>query len=319
MDVIATSVVPLFSVILIGFTLGKLGSIDQAGVRTLVAFVFTLAMPALIFRLMANTDIAGIDNWLVISAYFTAQLPIFIGGLVIGGRLFRQSMAEMTIQAFGSSFSNGVVIGLPLVLSLYGEPAGVPALLIIMLDIAIFSVITLLLEIASLRSQRDVSPRPLSMLRDLALSVGANPLILASVIGVGFGASTLALPAPIDKTLAFLGQAGPPAGLFALGATLGQQKIVGQVKPVAAMMLMKLLVHPLLASLVFIYLFDLDNVARSVALLFAACPVGANVYVFAAQYRAATDTSATAILLSTAIALFTLSGLTLLLAGDFAH
>jgi predicted permease len=125
------------------------------------------------------------------------------------------------------------------------------------------------------------------------------------------------LPAPVDKTLAFLGQAGPPAGLFALGATLGQQRIAGKVKPVAAMMLMKLLIHPLLASLVVIYLFDLDTVAASVALLFAACPVGANVYIFAAQYDAAMETSATAILLSTAIALFSLSGLALLLSRGF--
>lgn len=317
MDIIATSVVPLFSVIFIGFAFGKLGGIDQAGVRTLVAFVFSLAMPALIFRLMANTDIGGIDEWPVVAAYFTAQLPVFIGGLMVGGWLLRQSMAEMTIQAFGSSFSNGVVLGLPLVLSLYGEQAGVPALLIIMLDIAMFGVITLLLEIASLRERPEASPRTSIMLRDLALSVGSNPLILASILGIGFGASALALPAPVDKTLAFLGQAGPPAGLFALGATLGQQRIAGKVKPVAAMMLMKLLIHPLLASLVVIYLFDLDTVAASVALLFAACPVGANVYIFAAQYDAAMETSATAILLSTAIALFSLSGLALLLSRGF--
>ncbi|MEM9624691.1 MAG: AEC family transporter [Pseudomonadota bacterium] len=313
MDSIVTSVVPLFSVIFIGFVVGKLRAIDEAGVRTLVAFVFSFAMPALIFRLMADTDIAGIEDWPVVGAYFTAQLPIFIGGLMIGGWLFRQSMAEATIQAFGSSFSNGVVLGLPLVLSLYGERAGVPALLIIMLDIAIFSVITLLLEIASLRAKPDASPRPLIMLRDLSLSVGSNPLIVASVLGVAFGASALVLPSAVDKTLAFLGQAGPPAGLFALGATLGQRRIAGQVGPVASMMLMKLLLHPILALFVVIYLFDLDPVAASVMLLFAACPVGANVYVFAAQYGAALETSATAILLSTAVAILSLSGLVLLL------
>jgi len=315
LDIIITSVVPLFSVIFVGFALGRLGKIDQASVRTLVAFVFSFAMPALIFRLMAKTDIGAIDDWPVVLAYFSAQLPIFLGGLLIGGWLFRQSMAETTIQAFGSSFSNGVVLGLPLVLGLFGEPAGVPALLIIMLDIAVFSVITLLLEIARLRERPGASPRPLIMLRDLALSVGANPLILTSVLGIVFGASALALPSAVDKTLAFLGQAGPPAGLFALGATLGQQRIAGQAKPVLAMMLMKLVLHPLLAGFVVIHLFELDPVAVSVALLFAACPVGANVYVFAVQYRAAMETSATAILLSTAIAAFTLSGLALLLSG----
>ncbi|MGI9507936.1 MAG: AEC family transporter [Geminicoccaceae bacterium] len=313
MDSIATSVVPLFSVIFIGFAFGKLGGIDQDGIRTLVAFVFSLAMPALIFRLMANTDFAAIDDWPVVFAYFTAQLPIFLGGLIIGGWLFRQPMAEMTIQAFGSSFSNGVVLGLPLVLSLFGERAAVPALLIIMLDILIFSATTLLLEIASLRERSHTAPRPLYMMRDLALSVGANPLILASLLGIGFGLSGLAMPEAVDGTLAFVGQAAPPAGLFALGATLSQKRDAGRIKPVMAMMVMKLALHPLLAWGIVFFLFELDHVAASVALLFAACPVGANVYVFAAQYRIAEATSATAILFSTAIALFTLSGIVLLL------
>jgi len=318
LDIVVTSVVPLFLVVFIGFAAGKFRIIDEVGVRTLVTFVFSFAMPALIFRMMAATDVTEMGDWPVIFAYFTAQLPIFIGGLIIGGWVLRQSMAEMTIQAFGSSFSNGVVLGLPLVLSLYGERAGVPALLIIMLDIAVFSVITLLLEIASLRDRHDASPRPVVMLRDLGLSVLTNPLIVASLLGIGFGMSPLMLPGAIETTLAFLGQAGPPAGLFALGATLGLRRIGGQAKPIAAMMSMKLVFHPLLAWLVVTHLFDLDPVASNVALLFAACPVGANVYVFAAHYAAAIETSATAILLSTATALFTLSGLAFLLSGSLS-
>lgn len=315
MGVIVTSVVPLFSIIFLGFAAGKLRLFDEAGIRALVVFVFSFAMPALIFRMMAETNIAEVEDWPVVLAYFTAQAPIFIGGLLIGSVVFRQSMAEMTIQAFGSSFSNGVVLGLPLVLSLYGERAGVPALLIIMLDIAVFGVITVLLEIARF-GDGQARPRLLAMLRDLALSVGRHPLILASVLGIGFGLSSWTLPGAVDKTLAFLGGAGPPAGLFALGATLGQRRMGGQVSPVVAMMSMKLFLHPLLTLLVVGFWFDLDPVASNVALLFAACPVGANVYVFAAHYRTAVETSASAVLLSTAAALFTLSGIVLLISRN---
>lgn len=315
MHSIVTSVVPLFSVIFLGYAAGKFGLINTTGVRAMVTFVFSFAMPALIFRMMAVADIAGTGDWPVVLAYFGAQLPIFLAGLLIGGWLFRQSLAEMTIQAFGSSFSNSVVLGLPLVLSLYGERAGVPALLIITLDIAIFGAITVLLEIASLRASPSPAKHPLFMLRDLGRSVFMNPLILSSVLGILFGLSPLALPATIENTLAFLGQAGPPAGLFALGATLGLRAIGGQAGPVAAMMTLKLVLHPLLLWAVVAFLVDLDPVAAHVALLFAACPVGANVYVFAAHYAAAVETSATAILLSTALALITLSFLAWTLTG----
>jgi len=269
-------------------------------------------MPALIFRMMATADFGGGDDGLVILAYFLAQLPIFLISLVIGGWLFRQSLAEMTIQAFGSSFSNNVVLGLPLVLSLYGQRAGVPALLIILLDILIFIAITLLLEIAKLRQDVKARPRLARMLLDLLLSVGGHPLILASVLGIAFALSSWALPNVADKTLAFVGQAGPPAGLFALGATLSHSRIGGHLEPVAAMIMMKNVVHPLLAWLIIFSFFELDPVAAGVTLLFAACPIGANVYVFAVQYEALMETSATAILLSTLLAMATLSGLVLL-------
>ncbi|MGI9435955.1 MAG: AEC family transporter [Geminicoccaceae bacterium] len=307
MDNVVTSVVPLFSLIFIGFFAGKLRMMDQHAVRTLVGFVFNVAMPALIFRMMANTDIAAIDDWPVLAAYLVAQTPLFLLGMLIGSLIFRQSFAESTIQGFGSSFSNGVILGLPLVLSLYGDRGGVPALLIIMLDILLFSTVTLLLEFATLEDRGKRTGGPLSIVRKLLLSVVRNPLVLASVLGVGFGLSGLSLPSMIDKTLAFTGQAGPPAGLFALGATLGLRKIGGRFRPISAMVSMKLLLHPLIAWLTVTYLFGLDPLMTSVVLLFAACPVGANVYVFAQQYEAGVETSASAVLISTALALMTIS------------
>ena len=309
---ILTSIVPLFSIILIGFVAGKLAVIDKGGVQTLVAFVFTVAMPALIFLMMAKADFGDGDGGLVAIAYFSAQLLIFIIAFAIGRWLFHQSLAERTIQAFGSSFSNGVVLGLPLVLSLYGQKAGLPALLIILLDILMFSAITLLLEIAKRREQGTTGQAMAQMFLDLAGSIGGHPLILASVLGLAFGMSSWQLPALADNTLAFIGQAGPPAGLFALGATLSQRRIAGQFKPVAAMVLMKNAGHPLLAWLMISCLFDLDPIAAGVMLLFAACPIGANVYVFAAQYDAAMETSAAAILLSTLLATLSLSILVLM-------
>lgn len=307
METIVTSVVPLFSVIFVGYGAGRLNVVDEAGVRTLVGFVFTFAMPALIFRLMATAEFGERDEWAVPFAYLLTQIPIFLLGLALGAWIFRQTLAETIILAFGSSFSNGVLLALPMVLSIYGEQASVPALLIIMLDIAMFGGVTLLLEIAKLRDRPGSSPRPAAMLFDLARSVVTHPLVLASVLGVTVSLTSMTLPGALDKTLAFLGQAGPPAGLFALGATLGQSRIAGQVKPVTAMIVLKLALHPVLAWLIVWQLFPHDPVAVGVVLLFAACPVGANVYVFAAQYRAGVETSATAILISTMIAALTLS------------
>lgn len=306
MESIVTSVVPLFTVILLGFIAGRRNLIGGAGLQALVTFVFSFAMPAFIFRMMAAKDLSAIDDWPVVLAYLSAQLPIFLGGLLLGAWFFRQSMAEMTIQAFGSSFSNSVVLGLPLVLGLFGERAGLPALLIITLDIVVFSLITVLLEIATINNGSTAARPSRVAFRNLGRALLFNPLIIAMVLGISVGMLGIMLPVPVETTLSFLGQAGPPAGLFALGATIGQRRTGGEVGPIVGMISMKLIVHPLVVIVVLLF-FDLDPIAANVALLFAACPVGANVYVFAAHYKAAVETSATAILVSTAVALFSLS------------
>lgn len=307
LDIILNSVIPLFSVIFIGFFAGKTRIMNQDAVRTLVSFVFNIAMPALLFRMMATTDIGAIEDWPIIGAYLIAQAPVFIIGMLIGRRFFHQSFAEMTIQGFGSSFSNGVILGLPLALSLFGNKGGVPALLIIMLDILLFSIVTLLLEMAVLQQRGGSENHPLKVVRDIALSVLSNPLILASILGIIWGASGIALPSVIEKTLAFTGQAGPPAGLFALGASLSFRRAGGNFRPVGAMVSLKLVLHPILAWVVVTYFFNLDPIYASVAVLFAACPVGANAYVFAEQYESGVETSASAVLVSTVLAIATIS------------
>lgn len=287
---------------------------DQKAVRTLVSFVFNIAMPALLFRMMATTDIGAIDDWPIIGAYLMAQIPIFIAGMLMGGVLFRQPFAEMTIQGFGSSFSNGVILGLPLALSVFGERGGVPALLIIMLDILLFSAVTLLLEIATLKRRDVARQRSIMIVWDVGLSVMTNPLIIASVLGICWGLLGIPLPSFVDKTFALSGQAGPPAGLFALGATLSSRQAGGHLRPVGSMVCLKLIAHPLLAWFLLTCCFDLDPASLGVVILFAACPVGANTYVFAQQYDTGTATSAAAVLISTGFAIVTISSLVIYLA-----
>ena len=83
-------------------------------------------------------------------------------------------MAEMTIQAFGSAFSNGVMLALPLLLWLYGDAGGVPALLIITLDVIVFSSVTVLLELG----RRGGGRAGWRVVLQAARSVLVNPIIM---------------------------------------------------------------------------------------------------------------------------------------------
>jgi predicted permease len=303
------SVVPLFAVIFLGFFAGRANFLGEAGVRGLGAFVFNFAIPPHVFRLMAETELDRITEWGFLGGYFLAQTLVFLTGATIGRAVFGMRTAEMTIQAFGSAFSNGVMLALPLLLWLYGDAGGVPALLIITLDVIVFSSVTVLLEL-SRRGDGGAGPR---VVAQAARSVLVNPIIMATVLGILYSLSGLALPQVVDQTLSFLGQAAAPSALFALGASLSLRRIGGSLGPAAAMVAAKLILHPILAWLAFAWLLELDPLWVSAGVIFAACPVGLNVYVFAQHYEVAIETASSAILISTGLAMLTITALLLLL------
>jgi predicted permease len=306
---ILASVVPLFAVIFLGYVAGRARFLDEAGIRGLGAFVFNFAIPPYVFRLMAGTELDRISEWGFIGGYFLAQSLVFLSAAGIGRLVFDMRVAEMTIQAFGSAFSNGVMLALPLLLWLYGDAGGVPALLIITLDVIVFSTVTMLLELA----RHGGGAGNWRIIGRVARSVAVNPIIMATVFGILVGLSGVALPQTIDQTLSFIGQAAAPSALFALGASLSLRRIAGSLAPAATMVAAKLFLHPLLAWLAFAYLLELDPLWVSAGVIFAACPVGLNVFVFAQHYEVAIEAASSAILISTGLAMVTITALLLLL------
>ena len=308
MSTILGSIAPLFAVMFLGFFAGRAGFLGEAGVRGLGAFVFNFAIPPYVFRLMAGTDLAAIGEWGFLGGYLGAQTLAFLLSAGLGRLLFGLNAAAMTIQGFGAAFSNGVMLALPLLLWLYGEAGGLPALLIITLDVIVFSSVTVLLELAR-GGARQGGRLVLQSLR----AVLVNPIIMGTVLGILVAASGVTLPAVVDRTLVFIGQAAAPSALFALGATLSLRRLAGSLGPAGLMLPGKLFLHPLLAWLAFAWLLELDPLWVNAGVIFAACPVGLNVYVFAQHYEVAIETASSAILISTALAMVTITTLLALL------
>jgi malonate transporter len=307
LSVVLTSVVPLFAVVFVGWFAGRARFLSEAGVRALVAFVFNFAMPPFLFRLMAGTDLAAIAQWAFVGAYALGALVMFVIGSAAAALLFRLPPAGLIIQGFGSAFANGVLLGLPLLLWLFGEQGAVPALLIITLDVILFGIVTLLLEVTH---SRQAAHR---VVGQTMRAIAVNPIIMATFFGIMLGLTGAALPEVVDRTLEFIGQAAPPTALFALGATLSLRKVAGNLGPAGVMVALKLFLHPLVVWLLVTQVIVLEPFWANAAVIFAAGPVGANVFIFAQHYEAGVEAASSAIVISTALALLTISALLLIL------
>jgi malonate transporter len=143
-------------------------------------------------------------------------------------------------------------------------------------------------------------------LRILALGILANPMIVSVVLGLGWGATGLALPGPINEFLTLLGAAATPCALFAIGASLAERRLD---RPGIALWLtfVKLVAHPTAVAIACLWVFDVPAFPAAVMIAASALPVAGNVFILAQHYRVAPQRVSAAILMSTALSVLTVS------------
>jgi predicted permease len=107
--------------------------------------------------------------------------------------------------------------------------------------------------------------------------------------------------------LSLLGSAGIPASLVALGASLSRYRIRGDLDALALVVTLKLLLLPIATYVLAVHVFALPAMAANAAILLAACPTGANAFLFAQRYDSAVGPVSGAVALGTALAAVTIS------------
>jgi predicted permease len=294
---IFTILAPVFLLMATGYALGHTRLFDEAKAAALIAFVWYVAVPALLFRLLASRALP-VDELLLIASYYFAIFVVY-GLVMLAGRiLFKQSADEQGMFAFASCFANGGFVGIPILNGVYGEE-GVRLLLILVS----FHSLTLLpvtgMIVERYRAGRFRSADLLSSLKD-------NPIILTLVIGFGWSAMAMPYPVWLDRILALPAAAAAPVGLFAVGLSLTGVRLAGDLPQAGLGTFFKLLVMPVMVYLVGRYVFDLPALWLGVATLFAALPTGIMPYTFALKERLAPRRVASIILLSVTLSPITL-------------
>ena len=208
---------PLFVLIALGFAIARSGRWPATSTDALTRFVFAIAVPALLFRLMSDfSKLPPIDPRVLV-AYFGACLAVFAAGRLASRALFRHDGVTQSVFALGGVFSNTVLLGLPLVQVTLGAPA-MPAvsLIVVFNALILWTLVSVSVEWARHGSLG---------WRQFALTVRnvlLNPVVASILVGTAFGYSGLALPGFAERALALLAQAAVPLSLVALGLGLGE-------------------------------------------------------------------------------------------------
>ncbi len=303
-------VLPIFALILCGYLVGRARFISPEGMKGLSAFVYYIAVPALLFRTMARNVWDQAPDPDILFAYFGGTGLIYLATVWLGRPLFATSLQERAMTGMGTTFGNTVLLGIPLVFTAFGEAGALPLTLII----AFHS--TLLLSLVSIFVELGRGGRagwralPVTVAKGLA----GNPVILALLAGFLYSLTGWPLPGPFDSFTSLLSGAAAPCALIALGASMVGYRIGGDLKETLFVVAVKLILHPLVVALLAFYLFDLPPLWAAVAVVTAALPTGVNLFIFAQHYNIYLQRAPSIVLISTALSVISVSVLIALLA-----
>lgn len=290
---------PFFALIAVGYVAGRTRFFSEEATAYLTRFVFYFALSAMLFGFAANLDVAAIFNLPFVFAYLlgTSVVWLIVAAVALARRTSRE---EAVFEAHTGVIGNVGFLGIPMLILLLGPQAVGPVLLVLAVDLIVFSSI-LTMAITGLRAGR-VSAQTFGI---LAMGLVRNPMIVSVVLGIAWGATGLALPGPVDEFMTLLGAAATPCALFAIGASLSGRS-AERVEVAAWLSFAKLVLHPV-AIAGACWLFGVPGYAAGVMIAAAALPVAGNVFILAQHYRVAPQRVSTAILLSTAASVLTVT------------
>jgi hypothetical protein len=312
MQTILNVVVPIFALIAAGYLSARTGLLAASVGDGLTKFVFVIAVPALLFRTMATASFAGANPLYLWFSYFVAVAATWAIAAVLVKRFFATDRRTTVVAGISASFANTVFVAIPAVDRAYGAQALEALFLIISVHLPTMMIAaTLLMERAAAQDalgDASVPAQPTSLagtLKAIGRNLSRNGIVVGILCGLALRLSGLGLPTDLDEAARLLGSTAGPVSLFAMGMSLTRYGLRGDLRSATLVSVLSLLLMPAIVYGLGVGL--LPPIWLKAAVITAACPAGINAYLLATHFQSGERLAATVILVSTFLAVASLS------------
>ena len=299
MNAILNTVLPVFGMIMLGFGFAKARVFDQAAARGISLFVFTVAIPALLFKTVSTMGPQEGAPWGLWIAFFGGLAITWIAAAMVSRHDEALNPSGGAAASMAAGFGNLALLGTPLALAHFGEGVAIPLGMILSVHAPI------LWFTATLHRELSRHTGTFSLLRtsrELFLNLAGNAIVLALLAGSLWRWAGLGIHPILDKMLTMLADASVPTALFALGCSLAGYSLKGAWGGMFKLIVLKMVMMPLLVFLLARFAVSLPPLWVKLAVLFAAMPTGANAFLFAQRNEEAVPAVSGAIALGTGFA-----------------
>jgi len=288
-------VLPIFAIVLVGFIAAKAEILDERANNGLFRYVLYMAIPCLLFEKMSSIDLPHGIPWTLLCGYYVGTLASFAIGAAVARQALSRTLEEQGMMGFSTSYSNMALLGIPLVLTAFGDSAAVPLFTIIALHPTLLVPLTALFVELGQNRHEEIRLLPFQAIA----GVLRNPIIIGLLAGLLANVLDIALMPAAESVIFSVGATAGTCALVSVGASLSQYKLTGTLSAAAIMVALKNFMHPLIVWSLTTHVFEIEPLWRNTAVVLAALPTGVNVYILARHYNVMAEDAAKTITMST--------------------
>jgi malonate transporter len=312
LDIILSSVVPLFFVMALGYLAGWMRDIDNHHVAELNALVMDFALPASLFVAMVQTPRELLlEQGPLMIVLAVSMLAIYGLHYILQTTLFGLDSRQAAVVSLTTGLPNFASAGLPLVRSVFGDENTVSVGISIAVGSIVMSPLTLVILEAGDKSAGD-GPALQRIIRAIGKSI-VKPVVIAPIIGMGLALCNIKAPLLLNTSLTLIGVGAGGVALFLTGLILSSQPFRLN-RNVASGTLLKGVLLPLLAAALVAVLSVSPLVGRE-AIILCAVPSGFFGILFGLRYGVVCQDAGSTLIASTVLGAATIPAAILLTAG----
>ena len=285
-------VLPVFSVIALGWLLRRWGLIDAAFLKQTNRLVYYVCLPLLLFYKIGTADFfANFNGRLIVGSIAAVAITFVASYYYTVLRGYPDKARGVFSQA--SFRGNIAYIGLAITLNAYGETGLTKAGILmgfLVPFLNLFAILALLWPHRGDGEQRGA----IFWVRQVAL----NPLIIASFLGIIWSFLDLPIPLVFERSLNIATGMTLPLALLAIGGGFSLERLRGDLFKAALASAIKTIWMPILAAILLISM-GVKGMDLGIGVLIAGTPAATANYIMAEQLKGDAELAGTIVMLST--------------------
>lgn len=223
---------PVFLTMVLGMFFKRIGLFDDTFVSRINKFVFTAALPALLFRDLSGVDFTAVWDGKMVGFCFLVTIVCILVSIGISCFVDKKIQGEF-IQA--SYRSSAAILGIAFIQNIYGTTELTSLMVIACVPMYNAMAVVVLSLFKPDRGKLDGK-----LIRKTAKGIITNPIILGIAAGTAWSLLRLPQPVIMEKTIENLSVLATPLGLMAMGGSIQLKQAFSRPGTTAVSVAMKL-------------------------------------------------------------------------------